>query len=126
MAKQTDLAKEIGAALEAYSDDLMASLKADIDEVAEETVQTLHETSPKRRRRGGKYARGWQSKQVFSSDTDHRVVIYNPRHYQLTHLLEKGHAKVNGGFVAAIPHIQPAEEAAIEKLEHRVEVDIRG
>ena len=28
MAKQTDLAKEIGAALEEYSEDLMASLKA--------------------------------------------------------------------------------------------------
>jgi len=85
--------------------------RENVEELAEITANegatTLKSTSPQR---SGKYAKSWRVKKVGTS-----FVIYNTK-YQLTHLLEKGHAKVNGGRVAAIPHIRPVEQAAIEQF----------
>ena len=44
----------------------------------------------------------------------------------LSHLLENGHAKRGGGRVQAIPHIKPAEQAGIEKLEEDIERALKG
>lgn len=47
------------------------------------------------------------------------------RRYQLTHLLEFGHAKRGGGRTRAFPHIAPAEQAGIEQLTRDIERDLR-
>ena len=83
------------------------ALKANITDACKDGRSYLRANSPKRT---GDYAKGWSYKvdeDVPGSYTGH---VYNKTHYQLSHLLEKGHAKRNGGRVAGIPHIEPAFE----------------
>ena len=117
-----DLASVVMDELTSYSQEVTDMLKDEVKAVAKETVQEIKSTAPKQT---GDYQKGWTSKIQHESDNDIRVTIHNPKEYPLTHLLEHGHAKVNGGRVAAIPHIVPAEEKAAEKLHDRVKVKIQ-
>ena len=69
---------------------------------------------------------GWQNKVEYEDDENIRVIIRNRTDYQLTHLLEHGHAKVNGGRVEGHPHIGPAEQRAEKKLLKKVKVVVKG
>jgi hypothetical protein len=113
-----DLSKEIAKALAEYTNEVTEGMEKAKEEVAKETVKVLKRTSP---RLTGDYAKGWRTKKVGTAQ-----VIHNATDYQLTHLLEHGHAKVNGGRVPGIPHIGPAEEKAIDEYTKRVEQVIRG
>lgn len=119
-----ELEVEIVKELKAYSDEVAEGIKKAVNDVAKETVRTLKTTSP-RSLRGGKYARGWTLRVEFESPEDIRVRISNRTKPQLTHLLENGHAKVNGGRVDGKPHIRPAEQAAADKLVGAVKVVIK-
>lgn len=120
----SELEVEIVKELKAYSDEVAEGIKKAVNDVAKETVRTLKTTSP-RSPRGGKYARGWTFKVEFESPEDIRVRISNRTKPQLTHLLENGHAKVNGDRVDGKPHIRPAEQAAADKLVGAVKVVIK-
>ena len=63
-------------------------------------MRQLKATSPKRT---GKYAKSWTKKK-----RGRKIIVHN-KEYQLTQLLEKGHAKRGGGRVAARVHIAPVE-----------------
>lgn len=56
----------------------------------------------------GDYRKGWRYKKT--KGTKDTYVIYNKTDWQLTHLLEKGHAKVGGGLTKAYPHIGPTAD----------------
>lgn len=114
---------EIVKALEEYSQEVADGIKREVKEVAADTVKTLKNTSP---RKTGEYAKGWSYQVAFESREDIRVRVYNRKKPQLTHLLENGHAKVNGGRVEGIPHIRPAEQQAEKKLESGVKVVVKG
>lgn len=124
-----ELEVEIVKELKAYSDEVAEGIKKAVKDVVKETVRTLKATSPRdtgpTRTHGGEYARGWTSKVEFESSEDIRVRISNRKKPQLTHLLENGHAKVNGGRVDGRPHIRPAEQAAADKLVGAVKVVIK-
>lgn len=116
--KIIDLSNEITKALKEYTSDVEEGLEEAKKEVAKEGVKQLKNTSPKNT---GSYAKGWRVKKIGTAQ-----VIHNATDYQLTHLLEKGHAKRGGGRVPPKVHIAPVEEKVIEEYEKRVEKVIRG
>ncbi len=117
MSKVKDLSSQIAAALAAYTDEISEGMETVKQESAKNVVKILKVTSPKGT---GDYAKGWRVSQIGT-----KQVVHNKTNYQLTHLLENGHAKVNGGRVAARVHIRPAEEKAIADFISGVERVIR-
>lgn len=112
-----DLANEIAQTLKQYTAEVEEELEKAKDEVSKDAVKQLKANSPKNT---GKYAKGWTRKKQGKG-----YVIHN-RRYQLTHLLEHGHAKRGGGRVSGIPHIRPVEQSAIESFVEKVERAIKG
>ena len=118
MAVEMDgLAAAIADALEEFQEETMQDVKTSVKAAAKVCVESLEETSPKRKKkRENPYSEGWRAKVTYESGTDIRVQVYNKTNYQLTHLLEDGHAKVSGGTVPGTPHIEPAAEKASQML----------
>ncbi|MFS0878269.1 HK97 gp10 family phage protein [Solibacillus isronensis] len=110
------LADEINKQLREYADGVGEEMEKVAQKVAKDGVKTLKLRSPKDT---GKYAAGWKATKV-----DGKWTVHN-RIYQLTHLLEKGHAKVGGGRVAARVHIKPVEEQMIDDYVQGVEEAIK-
>ena len=100
------LADAIMEELNNYSEEVAEQIKKDVKKVANKCKKEIQANAPKDR---GEYAAGWRVKVAFESPNDIRMVIHNAKMPGLPHLLENGHAKVNGGRVAGIPHIKPAE-----------------
>ncbi len=118
----SDVQKEIIDSLKDYTAEVVEDSKKKVQQVGKETVAQLKEKSPKRSK---EYSKSWKVKKVFENADEIKVRIYNEKYYRLTHLLEYGHAKRDGGRVDPIPHIRPAEEAAAKKLDKKVKVVIR-
>lgn len=112
--KMTGLADEIMRCLEEYTDDVIEALDEAEENLAEEGVKILKNSSP---RKTGKYARSWKQTKF---RTKHVIYARKPS-YRITHLLEKGHAKRNGGRVSAIVHIKPVEDELAKKAVRKLE-----
>lgn len=90
-------------------------------EAAEFSADWLKANSPKRAKRGGKYARAWAVKRAQNGLLT-SYVVYNSRYPGLTMNLEFGHEVSNqygstGRRTEAIPHIAKAEELGIREFE---------
>ena len=103
-----ELQKALQEYLEDYQEDIFDSVKEVTDSITKKAVKDLREESPDRT---GDYAKGWTKQRgKVNKNTRYTIKIHNKTDYQLTHLLEFGHAKKNGGWVNAIPHTRPIEE----------------
>ncbi|MDM5245759.1 HK97 gp10 family phage protein [Lysinibacillus sp. G4S2] len=113
-----DLAAEINRALANYAHGVGEDIEKVAEKVAKEGAQQLKARSPVGATH--RYAKGWRAKKVGNQWVVHNI------HYQLTHLLEKGHAKVGGGRIPAVVHIAPVEQEMINEFVQGVEEAIRG
>lgn len=119
----SDWTAELVDALEEYADGVTEGVKEAVSAVGKETAKALRETSPKLT---GSYRKGWRVKNTKENSQEKIVTVHNATDYQLTHLLENGHANRNGTFTPAHKHIKPAEEAAERSLEEKVKIIIQG
>jgi len=118
-----DLEKEINKQLKAYTDDINDGLEKEAKKTAAESVKKLKQNSPKDT---GDYAKSWGYVTHKNWGSPNTYTVRNKDHYQLTHLLERGHAKVNGGRVPGQPHIGIVENEVIKNFTSNIERIIRG
>lgn len=121
-----DKITDINAILNEFRDVEVETLTDVLATAGKEAVGELHSSSPKRT---GKYAKGWKVKKVTKKNGVIEVTVYNKDHYQLTHLLEYGHAKWIGGRdtgekVEGKPHIEKAEQNAIQQVESELKIKL--
>lgn len=121
--KIAQLASAVNAKLEQFGKLTEDELVKAVKQIGEDTKKRLNNTSPKRT---GRYAKDWAAGQKEIRKHRKSYIVYNKRHYQLTHLLEFGHATRNGGRTKEIPHIKPAEEKAIESLENKIKTAVKN
>lgn len=113
---------DINKILNDYSSEIQEAIQNDAENVSKIGVDKLKNTSPKRT---GKYARGWRVKTKKGVGFV-ECEIHNATSWQLTHLLEKPHAKRNGGYTIPKVHIKPVEEYCIAQFERNVENIIKN
>lgn len=113
-----EIAKEIQREMEKYSRLVSEEFEEAKKDTSDALVSELKRESPERR---PKYKKGWSKKK-----TKKGYIIHNKTNYQLTHLLEYGHARKGGGReVPAQVHIRPAEEKAIATFLDKTEKAIK-
>lgn len=120
------LANEIMRNLEIYKANTIQDIGHVVKLVARETATELQETSPVGAT--GDYAPSWSYTRNKDKGKDFMdMVVYSKKpNYRKTHLLEFGHAAVDGSFVSARPHIKAAEEKAGEWLDEQLTRKLRG
>lgn len=107
MAKSIDL----NNILNGYVKEVRDGLDDAKDKVAKEAVSQLKVKSPKNT---GKYASDWGVKVQGS-----KRVVYNKKHYQVTHLLENGHANRDGSRTPAKVHIKPVDDFVNKEFQNK-------
>ena len=116
------LADAVMKGLEDYAKLATDDLKKDVQKAGKKVKEQIESTAPKRT---GKYAKSWAVKKMRETSDSIQVVVHSRNRYQLTHLLEFGHAKRGGGRTRAFPHIEPAEQAGMEQLMRDIENDLK-
>lgn len=113
-----DLADEIMEGLMEYADLATDTVKKAVKKAGNTVKKEIQATAPSDTR---KYKKSFKVTKRKETSNALEVTVHSKDRYQLTHLLEKGHAKRGGGRVSAIPHIAPAEEKGIRKLAEEIE-----
>lgn len=124
------LGAEIARQLAEYSADVAEDVKKAVIDEGKQCVKDIREniTASGIQQHTGEYRKAWNSKKTSETPSGVTVIVNAGKQYRLTHLLEKGHAKVGkgGGRTRSFPHIKPAEDAAAERLGKKVKLIVKG
>ena len=118
MAKDSLL--DISKMLEEYSYEIQDGITELAEEIANEGKTKLKNNKNTYQVRTGKYNKGWRVKTEKGARYVHST-IYNATDYQLTHLLENGHATRNGKRTREFKHIEPVNDECCNSYEREVE-----
>lgn len=119
-----NLGQAIAAELEAYAQDVQENISVGVSEITKEITEEL-KNDPIVPTLSGKYKKSFYFKKLAEGHNYVRFVVANKR-YRLTHLLERGHAKTNGGRTRAFPHWKPAEDKLNKKMQELIERAAKG
>lgn len=128
-------AEELINGLGKYTDELTATISKKTVELSEKGANELKTirkpsgsggtaTNDTGRREWNKYSKSWAVNVQGASDYV-KCTIHNKKHYQLTHLLEYGHATRNGKRTRAFPHIKQVSDKLEETYEKEIEEVIK-
>lgn len=124
--KPEDLQKALTEYLEDYVEDIQDGVEETTNSLTQEAVDELKRTSPRGQgTRQNPYYKGWTKQKGKVNRGRYTVKIHNRTNYQLTHLLEFGHATRNGGRTKAISHIRPLEEKYSKLYEQKIATVIK-
>ena len=112
------MADAIMKGLTEYADLATDEMKSAVKKAGKMVKEEIEANAPKDT---GKYASSWAAKTTQENANTLVQTVYSRNRYQLAHLLEHGHAKRGGGRVPGKPHIAPAEQKGIDKLETEIE-----
>lgn len=115
--KIDSLSSEVMKELEKYADVTTENVKKAVQKAGKTVHDEISANAPSDT---GKYSKSWTVKTVRETSRSLELVVHSKNRYQLTHLLEFGHAKRGGGRVSARPHIAAAEEKAIKVFEEEI------
>lgn len=115
--KIDSLSSEVMKELEKYADVTTEKVKKAVQNAGKTVRDEIKASAPSDT---GKYSKSWTVKTVRETSSSLELVVHSRNRYQLSHLLEFGHAKRGGGRVSARHHIAAAEEKAIKVFEEEI------
>jgi hypothetical protein len=118
-----EMADAITKGLTEYSNLTADTMKACVKDAGNMVKKEIAANAPTK---SGKYKKSWTATKQRETGTSIEIIVHSKNRYQIAHLLEKGHAKRNGGRVQAIPHIAPAEEKGKKQLMEDIERGLKG
>ncbi len=119
-----DLTESVEKTLNNYSKTVINATKENAKKCMDKLVKRTKETAPKNR---PKYYKNITSKQTGNSFSGVEFTWYvKGSEYRLSHLLENGHAKRNGGRVEGTHFIKKASEPIIQEFIKSIEEAVKG
>ena len=118
--KVDQLASAIVDCLKEFENVTDEAVEKGVTETAKTALQSLRNAHPPGSGKYGSwddYNKGWKVMQTKRDKRYHKkATIHNETNYQLTHLLEKGHATRDGGRTQAFQHIAPVAEKCDDEI----------